>query len=508
MPVNGATPNPGRAPAFQEDPLVPFLPMEGGAPDPVAISTWHQALVASTSVQIPNDLFALWLYPASGGIVLLGPDTLARETIELPLPEPRLKQDQLFELEQVLRRAKYLSAIAVPVRHESRDVAVALLGSFLRGAFGPQEAAALHRLGERLVPPLSELALVMPSVTPHAAVEPAMTPEELPGHLARAAVEAADGPDLVRRVSGVLYPLLPHDRVEILVVAGDTRLVALSGGAPRRRWSSTGGSVDPFTTIVNRFGPAPTILIDDRDGASEGSEWVVGNRAAGSQPARAVLGARLQVAGQVVGYLLLGSVAGDAYRPDDEDILGLAGLLLSPRVHGLRLQAHLDAREADAPDQSSDALAGSAEALAGRSHLGEALSRFAESLAQVLTHERIAIHLRWGEEDLIELEAGAPRPFADLPRIPLSSFQGAAVIRGDREWLVRSVGGGEEIIVPLQVAGRATGTLSVFGKNFPRTREAALTAHRFANVLAPHLELLRRGAAMTAPVRDLSAFRR
>jgi hypothetical protein len=42
-----------------------------------------------------------------------------------------------------------------------------------------------------------------------------MSLDELPEHLARASCEAADGPDLVRRASGILYPLLPHDRLEM-----------------------------------------------------------------------------------------------------------------------------------------------------------------------------------------------------------------------------------------------------------------------------------------------------
>ena len=53
-------------------------------------------------------------------------------------------------------------------------------------------------------------------------------------------------------------------------------------------------------------------------------------------PARSVLGARLEVGGRLAGYLLLGSVAQDAYRPDDEELLELAGLLLASRVAAFR----------------------------------------------------------------------------------------------------------------------------------------------------------------------------
>ena len=132
------------------DSLVPLLAVEGGAPDPVALATWHLALTSTTAVEVPHDLFGLWLYPASGGAVLLGPEALAQDNLIVPLPDPSLLQDQLFQLEEVLRRAKYTAAIAVPVRQATRDVGVMLLGSFSRGAFGPGQALALQRLAARL----------------------------------------------------------------------------------------------------------------------------------------------------------------------------------------------------------------------------------------------------------------------------------------------------------------------------------------------------------------------
>ena len=342
MPGNGANRSGRRTSVPPAAPLVPLLPLEGAAPDPVAITTWHQALGASTAVEVPHDLFSLWLYSASGGIVLLGPESLARERIDIPLPDPGLRQDQLFKLEEVLRRAKYSSAIAIPVRRDERDVAVMLLGSFQRGAFGPAQATALHRLADAIEPTLSSLALVMPSVTTHPAVEPGMSPEELPAHLARAAVESASGPDLVRRVSGVLYPLLPHDRVEILALTSAGSLVPLSGNAPKRSSTSGGKTVEPFTALVSRFGQEPTLLIEHPEEHGADGAWSVGSGAAMAQPARAVIGARLEVGGLVVGYLLLGSVARDAYHPGDEDTLAFAALLIAPRVHGLRLATELE----------------------------------------------------------------------------------------------------------------------------------------------------------------------
>jgi hypothetical protein len=486
------------AAAHQADPLVPLLPLEGRAPDPVALATWHLALSATTAVEVSHDLFALWLFPASGGVVLLGPEALAQDSVDVPVPAGYLLQDQLYQLEEVLRRAKYGSAIAVPVRDDGRDVGVILLGSFQRAAFGPVQALALKRLAARLVQSLAPLAEVMSAAAPHAALEPTMSREALPGHIARVAAEAANGPDLVRRLSGVIYPLLPHDRLEILASATvEGWLVPLSGNAPRRRTRSA-GMTEPFSAILTRFGKAPTLVLDDLTEIDGDDPWAIGSGGNDSQPARGILGARLDVAGQVVGYLLIGSVAQEAYRPDDEETLAVAALLISSRVAGFRLGAEVAGLKAelDTIDTPALPLIRAAEALAATGHLGEALGRFSEGMRGLLPHERITLHLRWGEEEVITLDPGAPRPFADIPTIAMDAFAGAPVLRGEREWLVcRDGEDSEELIVPLTVAGRAVGTLGVLARPLGDHRKAAATARMFANLLAPHLELIRRGAS-------------
>jgi hypothetical protein len=342
----------------------------------------------------------------------------------------------------------------------------------------------------------------MSAAAPHAALEPEMTADALPGHIARVAVEAANGADLVRRLSGVIYPLLPHDRLEILACGtAEGSFIPLSGNAPRRRWTAGGGVVEPFSSIVSRFGDEPTLVIDDQTELAVDGAWAVGSGVNGSQPARGILGAKLEVAGTVVGYLLLGSVAQDAYRPDDEETVALAALLVAARVAGFRLAAEAaglkaEARAAETPTLP---LITVAESLAATGHLGEALHRFSDGLGALLPHDRIVLHLRWGEDEVIELNPDSPRPFADIPAIPIESFRGAPVLRGEIEWLVLTVEDDEEVVVPLTVAGKPVGTLGVLGRSFPSTEDAAAIARQFANILAPHLELLRRGASSSGP---------
>jgi len=484
---------------WRGDVLVPVLQAEG-APDPVALATWYLALASSTAIEVPHDLFALWVYPDSGGAVLLGPSALAQDHVEVPLPTPQLLQDELYALEEKLRKARYDSVIAVPVRHEARDVGVMLLGSFARGAFAPPQAVSLYRLAGRLAPTLGQLSGVMPAVSTHPAVEPLMTREALPEHLARAACEALGGADLVRRVSGILYPLLPHDRLEIVVPgAVEDSFVALSGHSPRRRWSG-GGRALAYADVAGRFGAAETLLLGDLAELPNGGEWPVGS---GAVPARSLLGARLAVAGRTAGYLLLGSVARDAYRPDEEDIVALAALHLSPRVLSLRsAQAAGPSAEA-APAMASDLpLVRAADVLAATAHLGSALAGFAVELGRVLPHQRITLHLRRGDDEVIELDPAAPRPFADLPAIGVGEFPARGLLQGEQEWLVEQDHAGETVRVPLRVAGRTVGVLGVRGSDFTSPRSAAALARQFADVLAPHLELLRRGAARErTPVR-------
>ncbi|HTL05002.1 MAG TPA: hypothetical protein VL241_04600 [Gemmatimonadales bacterium] len=492
MSATGSHPSsdPGARPG---EPLVPILQGDPGAPDPVALATWHLALSAATAVEVPNDIFALWLYPAAGGVVLLGPEALAQDRVQVPLPAPQLLQDDLYRLEEVLRKAKYDSAIAVPVRHEARDVGVMLLGKFERGAFGPTQAVALYRLAGRLAPAMAQLAEATPSAATHPALEPLITRDELPEFLARAACESVSGPDLVRRVSGMLYTLLPHDRLEILVPgAVEGAYAALSGSAPRRRWSSASGGAEAYASLVDRFAGERTLLLEDLDSGASPVAWILGSGSGPAHLARSVLGARLEVGGSTAGYLLLGSVARDAYHPDDEELLGLAGLILAPRVAGLRVPEPSEAFPAT--DSRELPLARAADILADTAHLGDALSGFAVELGQLLPHRGISLYLRRGEDELFMLDPRAPRPLADLPALAVESFEGAAVLEGDREWQVQEVDALVEVLVPLRVAGRTMGVLGVRSDGFDSSRGAAAIARQFADVLAPHLELLRRGA--------------
>src|SRR5215216_725835 len=102
-------------PSNGSEPLVPILQLEDGKVDPVALATWHEALSNTVAVEVPHDLMGLWLYPAQGGVVLIGPAALAEDDLVLPVPSPYLMPEQLSALEEIVNAAGYASVICLPV---------------------------------------------------------------------------------------------------------------------------------------------------------------------------------------------------------------------------------------------------------------------------------------------------------------------------------------------------------------------------------------------------------
>ena len=73
--TNAASPNDMES--LGAGPLVPLLRPGEDPADPVTLLTWYEALSSALSADVPHDLFAFWIYPASGGAVLLAPEAQA-----------------------------------------------------------------------------------------------------------------------------------------------------------------------------------------------------------------------------------------------------------------------------------------------------------------------------------------------------------------------------------------------------------------------------------------------
>ncbi len=106
---------------------------------------------------------------------------------------------------------------------------------------------------------------------------------------------------------------------------------------------------------------------------------------------------------------------------------------------------------------------------------------------------------------MISLDPAAPRPVTRVPALALEDFPGSAVIRETREWTVRSRDGNPEVFVPLRVAARVIGALGIRVSGTVADRAAAALARPFADLAAPHLEILRRAVVQESREGPLTA---
>ena len=474
--------------------LVPVLDLTAGLPDPVAIASWHMALSNLVGAELPHQLFGLWVYPERGGVVLLGPDALAQDRMDIPEPAPHLTQDELFDLEDTLRRAKYASAAAVPVRTESRDVGLILLGTFEPGSYGPAAARLLRQLADRLTGALETLGRMVTAPTETA--QPAIDGDALTDALLGVVNDAPTGPELVRRLSGFLHPHVPHDRLEIIALANGIRAaIPLSGLAGRRRWGAATSTWTDVIKLLNEFmGEGSTATIGNL--AAEAPGLSLPGAGAGHGRISSVLGARLTLGGELVGMIIVGHAAQGLYRVADETVMQQAARVLAPRIAALRLESEAQALRGQLEVLQAPSLPvlRAAESLASTAHLGEALHRFAAEVREVVPHDQIRFQLRVSEEECVELTPDTIRPIPDLPLLPIVDQGARAVLEQERPWTLVHRHEIEGLAVALKVAGRVIGAMVLEAAHFEGPRDAAAIALQFAAVVAPHLELVRRGS--------------
>jgi hypothetical protein len=140
------------------EPLVPILRADDGKVDPVALATWHEALSNTVALEVPHDLMGLWLYPAQGGVVLLGPAELAADELVVPIPSPHLKPEQLSLVEDIVLDAGYGSATCLPIRFGKRDVALLLVADLKAERYGAVQRVLLQCVAQRVAPMLGRIA--------------------------------------------------------------------------------------------------------------------------------------------------------------------------------------------------------------------------------------------------------------------------------------------------------------------------------------------------------------
>ena len=491
------------------EPLVPILRADAQV-DPVALTTWHQALSNTLSVEVPHDLMALWLYPSQGGVALVGPAELAADDLPVPVPSPHLTSEQVSELEKIVLKAGYGSVTCLPIRFGRRDVALLLVADLQSARYGAAERVLLQCVARRVAPMLGRIARQwVPTESSSSRQQ-----ERIAGLLQAVALanrETASPQRFVAAIGGALTPLLPHDHIELLVPSSTAdeyfRLGEHPGGA---LWT------DPSLTISRQhldiaaiFDNQPELLVPD---TYEDGRWPRGfltAAEAGGSDIRAVVGAQLSFGGGSVGYLLVGSVGPEIYGDDDVELLALLAGLVSPQVGGfLRVTKVTPARApepakvpAEPRDGSAEALFRIAAALATTSDPAGATRLIAEEGAALLPFTELTVALKLTEaERVVLLQPGERRRLHELPLVPVTGTALARVLRGEMPHALSQARGESRLIVPLQVAGRSHGALVFSARSTAELNDSHLdAAHRLANIVAGHFELLRRSALLPPP---------
>jgi len=482
------------------EPLVPLLRAEQGLEDPDALATWHAALSNALSSDIPHDLLALWLYPWHGGVVLLGPEALAQDELAVPRPSPQVDPGQVQLLEDIVRDAGYGSVACVPVRSGRRDVGLVLAADLQADRYGEAERITLEVVAQRLAPMLGRMARQWSS-----AAHPAHEAERL-ARLVDAvgtAGERGGSPQLyLAELGRAIETILPHDMLELLLADAD-------GTRAYRIGEHTGGALwnDPSLVIAREhldlpalFGQHDTILIAD---AYQDPRWPRGyftvEEPAGAE-VRAIVGTRIRLPRSGTAYLLAGGVGADLYTEGDAELLRRVGGLIGAQVAVAVTAAGHAPNQATASDPRPSLL-DAAELLATGTEFAETTRRVADLASRVLPFDDIRFAIRLSEGDrVVLLEPGERRALPDLPLIPVAGTALAAVLQGEVPSSFQLVEGEARLLVPLRVAGRVHGALVLTARPPAILREVHLRpAQQLADIVAAHLELLRRTALLPPP---------
>jgi hypothetical protein len=141
------------------------------------------------------------------------------------------------------------------------------------------------------------------------------------------------------------------------------------------------------------------------------------------------------------------------------------------------------------------------ELLATGTEFAETTRRVADLAARLIPFDEMRFAIRLSEGDrVVLLEPGERRSLPDLPLIPVAGTALAAVLQGELPSSFALVQGEARLVVPLRVAGRIHGALVLTAQHPAILREVHLVpAQQLADVIASHLELLRRTALLPPP---------
>lgn len=485
------------APDQRPLPLIPILRAADGAPDRDELATWHEAISEAVGVEIAIDLFALWLYPASGGVELIGPEALAQDDLPVPLPRPRVTDEAAAVLAAIVERAGYRSVACLPIRFGPLDVGLLLAAAFEADRYDAPGREMLARVAGAIAPTFARIAR-QPADRGAAA-------SDLATALADAWTEARSPRDFFALVSGIFRETVPHDVLEVLIPGPSPgrqyRLSAHAGGPP---WADSRlvvgkDRLDLFALFEGHE------TLDVRDPASEdGWSVLFGDALEPGQAVRSLIGVRITSGGHLAGHLLLGSLQPGAYQEQDLAALTRLGAILGPKIetYVLSSQLHTLRKQLTTLRNAPAHHARVADMLATTADFAEASRRLAEETRALLPCDRLTLAVRLSDGDrVVVVEPGEAKHWSDLPLVPVADTPLGQVLRGEAADAVTETPTATELIVPLRASGRIVGALSLAARGFGALGPADLApVQQLADLVAPYVELARRAAMLPAPV--------
>ena len=226
-----------------------------------------------------------------------------------------------------------------------------------------------------------------------------------------------------------------------------------------------------------------------------GLSWPAYRETRSNGRVHALMGVRLSVAGTDDAWLLLGGAAPDIYRSVDRDVLKSIAPVMALRVQGLRaaLSAEVARSQAASTQVTQSRAARIASSLAGTPHWGEAVAWFVKDVRDSLGYEDAQFILRFGEGRFVVVPAGDLRPLSALDTSEIDGSGLEALFEGSAPFMVAGETA-SDLLVPLRVAGRVIGALELLGAAPVASGHPVTAAQLFADLIAPHLELVRRAA--------------
>ncbi len=503
---------------------VPVLQVAAGQWDPVALETWREALSGLIQPEVPHELLGLWAYHETQGAmglmteaVLLGPPELAQDSLEIPVPDPDLSRDSMARLERRVSQAGYGSAVCLPIVHGERCIGLALVAALAADQFSEDRVSFLKDVLDTMAPTLVRAGHTMPDGNVPEDGEPIYYRrrfeagralhelQELFTSLGEA-LDAGDIPALLSaQVSSALSSMLPHDKIE-LITRMEGPVTAYRFGRHRKGYPFA----DPELSLSSEafdpavFEPDGVLVVSDVAEDCPAGAWPCRQ---GQEELRSIVGVRLGREDSPIGWLLLGAAGPGLFSRDDARLLQQAAPLVASGVQDIMRGAELVSLRKNLAvlRQMPSHLGRLAELLATTAHSGAATRLFAQEAGVLLPFSSIEFALRATDDgQVVIFTPGETRPLRNLPLQEVHGTERGRVLQSEIAHALAAAtaqnrGGGDQpsaaLIVPLRVAGRVIGTMTLAATGEDSFNQADVPlAQQLADVIAPHLELVRRSA--------------